>query len=123
MVDRAAKQAMALPGTPGAPMESRVLDSITTTIMPKVISTPQALAKNTTMKDMMMDTASMLMVAPRGRAREEISLGTPISSAQRLLMGMVAALEQVPKAVMAAGSTDLKNFPAGYLPRNLTIPP
>ena len=37
------------------------------------------------------------------------SLGTPMSSAHRLLMGRVAELEQVPKALRAAGMTLVKN--------------
>lgn len=123
MVESAAKHAIALPGTPGAPMESSVLDSIITTIMLKLSSTPQALAKNTIINDIRMETASMLMVAPRGRDREEISFGTPISSAQRLLIGSVAELEQVPKAFRPAGRIVLKNLPRGYFPINLTIPP
>ena len=120
MADSAAKQAIAPPGTPGQPMESRVLLSITVIIMPSVTSTPQALAKNTIMKDIRIDTASMLMVAPSGSASEEISLGTSMSSAHRLLMGRVAEEEQVPKAFSAAGSTFLKNWPTGYLPMPLT---
>ncbi len=63
------------------------------------------------------------MVAPKGSAREETSLGTPISSAQRLLMGRVAELEQVPKALSAAGMTLEKNCRTPYLPSSLTMPP
>ena len=114
---------MALPGTPGAPILSRVLLSSTTASMLKLISTPQALAKNTIIKDMTTDTASMLMVAPRGRAKAEISLGTPSSSAQRLLIGRVAELEQVPNALRAAGMTLAKKVRILHFPRSFTMPP
>ena len=119
----AAKEAMAPPGTPGVPMLSRVLLNRTTTSIPKLTSTPQALAKNTIMKDMTIDTASMLMVAPRGSAREDISLGTPSPSAHRLLMGSVAELEQVPKAFSAAGITLAKKVRTPHFPMILTSPP
>ena len=72
---------------------------------------------------MTMDTASILMVAPRGRAREDISLGTSSSSAHRLLIGRVAELEQVPKALSAAGRAALKNAFTPHLPRTFTKPP
>ncbi len=123
MAESAAKEAMAPPGTPGVPMLSRVLLNSTTASSPKLISTPQALAKNTIMKLIRIDTASMLIVAPSGSAREDTSLGTPISSAQRLLMGRVAELEQVPKALSAAGITLVKNCPTPYFPSSLTMPP
>ena len=72
---------------------------------------------------MRMLTASILMVAPRGSAREDTSLGTPMSSAQRLLMGRVAELEQVPKALRAAGMTFVKNSTTPYRPSSFTMPP
>ena len=51
-----------------------------------------------------METASMFTVAPSGMAILVILSDTPISSSMRcLLMGMVAELEQVPKAFSAAG--------------------
>ena len=75
----------------------------------KTNSVPVALAKNTIINDITIETASMLIVAPRGSASEEISLGTSISSAQRLLMGRVADDDAVPKAFNAAGSTVTKN--------------
>ena len=70
-----------------------------------------------------MDTASMLIVAPSGNASEEISLGTSSSSAQRLLIGSVAELEQVPNAFKAAGKIVTKNFLILHFPSVLTIRP
>ena len=104
-------------------MLSSALLSSTTASIPKLSSTPQAFAKNTTMKDMTIDTASILIVAPSGRARDDTSLGTPSSSAHRLLIGSVAELEQVPNAFSAAGRTLAKNVPALHRPKTFTMPP
>ena len=104
----AANDAIAPPGTPGVPILKSVLLSNTIASIPKLTGTPQAFAKNTIIKDIRMDTASILIVAPRGKAMEEISLGTSSSSAHLLLIGSVAELEQVPKAFRAAGITVAK---------------
>ena len=50
-------------------------------------------------------------------------MGTPMLSAQRLLMGRVAELEQVPKALRAAGMTFVKNSTTPYRPSSFTMPP
>ena len=85
---------------------------------------PQALAKNMIIKDIRMDTASMLTVAPRGMVILVILLETPSSSSTHcLLIGIVAELEQVPKAFRAAGMMALKNLTGLVLPRIFTDPP
>ncbi len=72
---------------------------------------PHAFAKNMIMKDIRMDTASIFTVAPRGIAILVILLETPIpSSIHCLLIGIVAELEQVPKAFSAAGIIVFKNL-------------
>lgn len=88
--------------------------------MEVLTSTPQALAKNTIMNDNTMETASMLTVAPRGIAILVILSDTPISSSMHcLLRGMVAELEQVPKAFRAAGRQALTNFAGLALAKEL----
>lgn len=105
MVASAANEAIAPPGMPGVPTDKITFASRITIIMEVLTSTPQALAKNTIMNDNTMETASMLTVAPRGIAILVILSDTPISSSMHcLLRGMVAELEQVPKAFKAAGN-------------------
>lgn len=105
MVANAANEAIAPPGMPGVPTDKITFASRITIIMEVLTSTPQALAKNTIMNDNTMETASMLTVAPRGIAILVILSDTPISSSMHcLLRGMVAELEQVPKAFRAAGN-------------------
>ncbi len=78
---------------------------------------PQAFAKNMIMKDIRMDTASIFTVAPRGIAILVILLEMPMpSSIHCLLNGMVAELEQVPKAFSAAGRIAFRNFSGLCLP-------
>ena len=93
-------------------------------IMEMLTCTPHAFAKNMIIKDIRIDTASMLTVAPSGIVILEIWFGTPsLSSTQLLLSGMVAELEHVPNAFSAAGMIALKNFTGLVLPRMLTVPP
>ena len=92
--------------------------------MEMLTCTPHAFAKNMIIKDIRIDTASMLTVAPSGIVILEIWFGTPsLSSTQLLLSGMVAELEHVPNAFSAAGMIALKNFTGLVLPRMLTVPP
>lgn len=85
---------------------------------------PHALAKNMIMKDIRMDTASIFTVAPRGIAILVILLETPMpSSIHCLLIGIVAELEQVPKALRAAGIIVFKNLNGLSLPIILTARP
>lgn len=66
-----------------------------------------------------MDTASMLTVAPRGMVILVILLETPSSSSTHcLLIGMVAELEQVPKAFRAARHDGLEEFDRACLTKN-----
>ena len=85
---------------------------------------PAAFAKNMIIKDIRIDTASILTVAPRGMAMLVIWLDTPISSSIHcLLNGMVAELEQVPKAFSAAGRIAFRNFSGLCLPISFTERP
>ena len=70
IVASAANDAIAPPGTPGVPILSSVFDNNTIASIPKFISTPQAFAKNTIIKDIRIDTASILIVAPSGIVTE-----------------------------------------------------
>ena len=82
---------------------------------------PHAFAKNMIIKDIRIDTASIFTVAPRGIAILVILLETPIpSSIHCLLIGIVAELEQVPKAFSAAGIIVLKKRSGLSLPITLT---
>lgn len=109
MVARAVKEAIAPPGTPGVPMESSTFASKTMVMREMLMWIPQALAKNMIINDIKMDTASMLTVAPSGITILVILSETPKSSSmQVLLIGIVAELEQVPKAFNAAGRIALK---------------
>ena len=104
MVASAAKDAIAPPGIPGVPTDSNVFARRIITIMDTLTLTPHAFAKNIIIKDMTMETASIFTVAPSGTAILEIWLDTPSSSStHRLLIGIVAELEQVPNAFRAAG--------------------
>ena len=61
-------------------------------------------------KDIKIETASILIVAPKGRVNEVISSGIPIfSEAHFNEMGIVALLEHVPNAFNPAGAISLKN--------------
>ena len=68
MVASAAKDAIAPPGTPGVPTESRTFARRMMIIRETLTWIPQAFAKNMIIKDIRMDTASILTVAPRGMA-------------------------------------------------------
>ena len=57
-----------------------------------------------------MAVPSMLIVAPRGITKEEMSLSAPSSSAHSLLRGIVAAEEVEVKAKIIAGAAPLKNL-------------
>ena len=59
----------------------------------------------------------MLMVAPRGITKEEISFSAPRSSEHSMLRGMVAAEEVEVKAKIIAGDAFLKNV-MGLMPAN-----
>ena len=63
-----------------------------------------------------MAVPSMLMVAPRGRTKEETSLSAPKSSAHSVDTGRVAAEEVEVKAKIIAGEAFLKKV------RGLTLP-
>ena len=66
-----------------------------------------------------MAVPSMLMVEPRGRTKEAMSLSAPISSAHSLETGSVAAEEVEVKAKIMAGKAFLKNFRGLILPKTL----
>lgn len=124
IVASAAKEAIAPPGTPGVPMESSTFAKSMIIIMEMLTLIPHAFAKNIIMKDIRIDTASILTVAPRGMAILVILLDTPKSSSMHcLLIGIVAELEQVPKAFRAAGIIALKNLSGLALPSILTASP
>ena len=87
------------------------------TIIEMLTLIPHAFAKNMIIKDIRIDTASIFTVAPRGIAILVILLETPIpSSIHCLLIGIVAELEQVPKAFSAAGIIVLKKRSGLSLP-------
>ena len=124
MVASAAKEAIAPPGIPGVPTDRSTFARRITIIKETLTLIPQALAKNMIIKDITMDTASMLTVAPSGIAILVIWLETPISSSIHcLLIGIVAELEQVPNAFSAAGMIALKKRIGLSLPRILTDRP
>ena len=104
--------------------EGPIDPELETAVMDRLFEFPQALAKNMIIKDITMDTASMLTVAPSGIAILVIWLETPISSSIHcLLIGIVAELEQVPNAFSAAGMIALKKRIGLSLPRILTDRP
>ena len=124
IVASAAKDAIAPPGTPGVPTESSTFARRIMIIRGILTWIPQAFAKNMIIKDIRIDTASMLTVAPRGMAMLVIWLDTPISSSIHcLLNGMVAELEQVPKAFSAAGRIAFRNLSGLCLPISFTERP
>lgn len=124
MAARAVKEAIAPPGTPGVPIESRTFARSTITIVEMLTSISQAFAKNIIMNDMRMDTASILTVAPSGMTILVILSDTPKSSFIHFsLIGIVAELEQVPKAFSAAGRIALKKASGLAFPRTFTASP
>ena len=62
----------------------------------------------------------MLIVAPSGRTKEEMSFSTPISSQHSLETGREATEEVEVNAKIAAGSTPLKNFSGLIFANTLT---
>ena len=121
---RAAKAAIAPPGTPGVPILSKVLAARTVIMVSSVRGMPKAAAKKLIIKDIRILTASMLMVAPRGSVKEAISSGTSKdSTAHSIERGRVALEEQVENAFKLAGAMELKNLPTGIFPTRRTIPP
>ena len=62
----------------------------------------------------------MLMVAPSGRTKEEISLEAPSPSTHSRLIGSVPTEEELEKANIIAGSMPLKNFSGLNPPMALT---
>ena len=71
---------------------------------------PKAVAKNVIINDIKIETASILIVAPKGKVKDVISSGIPIfSEAHFNEIGIVALLEQVPNAFNPAGAISLKN--------------
>ena len=124
IVASAAKEAIAPPGTPGVPTERSTFARRMITIIEMLTLIPHAFAKNMIIKDIRIDTASIFTVAPRGIAILVILLETPIpSSIHCLLIGIVAELEQVPKAFSAAGIIVLKKRSGLSLPITLTARP
>ena len=124
IVASAANDAIAPPGIPGVPTESRTLASRMITIIEMLTLMPQAFAKNMIINDIRIDTASILTVAPSGIAILLIWFETPSSfSTQRLLIGIVAELEHVPNAFRAAGMIALKNLTGLVFPMSFTAPP
>ena len=66
-----------------------------------VKSSPNTPNRNATLMMALMAEPSMCMVAPMGTTISATSLGMPVSSASRRLVGMVAEEEQVPSDMMA----------------------
>ena len=121
---KAAKAAMAPPGTPGVPILSRVFAAKTVIMVSSVRGIPRAEAKKLIIKDIRILTASMLMVAPKGSVKEATSSGTSKdSTAHSIDRGRVALEEQVENAFKLAGAMEVKNLPTGIFPITLTIPP
>ena len=67
-----------------------------------------------------MAVPSMLIVAPSGRTKEEMSFSTPISSQHSLETGRDATEDVDVKAKTAAGSTPLKNLIGLIFAKTLT---
>ena len=68
-----------------------------------------------------MAVPSMLMVAPRGSTKEEISRFAPSFSEHSRVKGRVPTEEAEENAIMIAGSIPLKNCRGVTLPRVATV--
>ena len=83
------------------PTEESTATATTAGSMVQGISTPMAPRTKAIFSTQEKQEPSICMVAPMGTTISATSLGMPVSSASRRLVGMVAEEEQVPSDMMA----------------------
>ena len=96
------------PGTAAVPMEASTAVKIIVSCAPIPSPIPRVWAIKTAATAWYKAVPSILMVAPRGRTKEETSSETPNSSSQQsIVTGKVAPLELVENANNCAGAIPL----------------
>ena len=116
MLSTIIRSGMEPPGTPAAPIDTTTDIRTTRICSVSASSIPKTWAMKSTVTPSKSAVPSMFMVAPSGTTKPATSFGTPsFSSATRSVVGSVALLDEVEKAVTMTIQASWKNA-AGLRP-------